>query len=135
MVTRSFNSKDLERGKRLLEERKKIWKSRKKFTMETKIPPTTLDNWERGGDISAVALKEISERGGDVIYILTGKRQKHTSSSIVGIDKQSLITENNALKEKVRALEHLYQDTLQERNASEAALESYRAGLHNSDSA
>ena len=66
---------DLERGRRLEEERKKIWKSRAKYREETGLSAGTLESCEaRGADISASCLEIIAMRGGDIYYILTGKR-------------------------------------------------------------
>ena len=36
------NNNDLERGKRLTEERKKIWKSREKFKIDTNLSDSSL---------------------------------------------------------------------------------------------
>lgn len=70
--------KELQRGKRLREEREKIWKSRVDFGKSTNISGWTLEGWEqRGVDISCDALAVIAENGGDVAYILTGKRSSH----------------------------------------------------------
>ena len=98
MVTRAFNSKDMERGKRLMIERKKIWKSRLNFVMDTGIPSGTLENWEsRGGDISAVALSVLAERGGDVLYVLTGKRTATNTVAAAGATESVTLTQKQVL--------------------------------------
>ncbi len=75
MLSAKDNSnKDLNRGKRLMEERKKIWNSREKFRIETNLSDGNLKNWENGLNISCDCLREIHNHGGDIVYILTGKR-------------------------------------------------------------
>ena len=77
MTRKNPTDNDLERGKRLKEVRKKIWKSRLDFTQSTGISHHTLEGWEsRGTDISTDGLKKISEEGGDVLYILTGEKKQ-----------------------------------------------------------
>ncbi len=75
------DNKDLDRGKRLSEERKKIWKSRAAFREETNLSDGSLRNWENGLNITCECLRAIHERGGDIIYILTGKRSQSSNNA------------------------------------------------------
>ena len=77
----SNSKKDLNRGKRLMEERKKIWNSREKFRIDTNLSDGNLKNWENGLNISCDCLREIHNHGGDIVYILTGKRNSDIKSS------------------------------------------------------
>ena len=98
--------KDLERGERLLEERKKIWNSRAKFKHETNLSDRNLENWENGLDISCDCLREIHNHGGDIIYILTGKRSlPETDARPLAQPKAVDISELKILKEKLQAQE------------------------------
>ncbi len=109
------NNKDLKRGERLSEERKKIWNSRDKFKKDTSMSSNSLESWEKGANISCECLRAIHENGGDVLYILTGERQQATGTDgpIAPIserdllleqlkdlkqDKQNLIADKEALK-------------------------------------
>lgn len=77
MPRKVIDGTDLERGLRFMEERKKIWKSRDDFGNATGLSPRTLQNWEsKGAEIPSTALKAISLNGGDVVFILTGKRRR-----------------------------------------------------------
>lgn len=63
------------RGALLEIERKKIWRSRQKFAISTGIPAGSLENWEsKGVGISAECLEAIAVNGGDVTFILSGRR-------------------------------------------------------------
>ncbi len=64
-----------------MEERKKIWNSREKFRIDTNLSDGNLKNWENGLNISCDCLREIHNHGGDIVYILTGKRNSDIKSS------------------------------------------------------
>lgn len=85
MPRKVSDNKDIERGKRFMEERKKIWKSREDFSKETQLSAGTLQNWEgKGSEIPSAALNAIADHGGDVMYILTGQRAAQGSTQNQG---------------------------------------------------
>ncbi len=89
-----------------MEERRKIWKSRKKFGEDTGLSFGSLENWENGLNISCDCLREIHNRGGDIIYILTGKRSlPETDARPLAQPKAVDISELKMLKEKLQAQE------------------------------
>ena len=104
---KSNNANDLARGKRLMEERKKIWKSRASFKKDTKLSDRSLQNWENGLDITCACLFEIHSRGGDIIYILTGERvtlQATGTDDISHCEEQSDVAIHAMLLEQIREL-------------------------------
>lgn len=113
MPTKIIDTNDLDRGKRLLEERKKIWVSRDDFQKETGMSARSLENWENKGiDISALCLKEIAKRGGNINYILTGIRAGGCGNSAQGEIIETLAG-CSRLSALIFELEQKYRETAQ----------------------
>jgi len=76
MPPKKPTAKDLQRGKRIEAERKKIWKTRAEAARSGVVALRSLTNYETNGvDPSARFLGELSTRGADINYILTGNRK------------------------------------------------------------
>ena len=116
------DNNDLDRGKRLLEERKKIWKSRKKFSEETELSFRTLENWENGANIPCDCLREIHEHGGDIVYILTGKRsipakELTPQPESEAVDFSDIKTLKDTISKQQKEIEELKKDKEDLRNS------------------
>lgn len=109
MAPRKLNEKnDLNMSNRLVEERKKIWKSREKYRLDTELSSRTLEAYETNKcEVSSATLKEIAIRGGDVHYILTGERKGESGGENKAVDMQlvkKLQAENEALRDALTAM-------------------------------
>ena len=100
-------SPDKIRGKRLQEERKRIFKTQKEFTKYGKFSGTSVTRWEGEGlDIPASALTILAERGADIHYILTGVHTENIGvSNLLESDKRI-----NELEERVAELKSQLKD-------------------------
>lgn len=120
MPPKAPTKKDLERGKRLAQEREKIWPTRVSAARSGMIALRTLSNYEKDGvDPSSEFLRILAERGADVYYILTGKR------SLPGCEDERVRVRGEILQYVCELLRHTaeYIDTHGE---DLGALEGYR---------
>ena len=116
---------DLYRGERLVEERKKFWKSRENCSTDTGLSAASIKSWEaRGGDIPSSALTVLASYGIDITYILTGERSSHLPKErgILNDDSQNSrvaeletrVSEQRELIEEQRERIKLQKETIEE---------------------
>lgn len=120
---------DKMRGKRLQEERKKIFKTQKEFTNYGSFSGTSVTRWEGEGlDIPSSALQILANRGADIHYILTGDR------SSGGLDLEVSRTFTDKIKElegRISELQEMLNDKREIINLKDTEIETLKSQLSN----
>ena len=67
---------DIEIGRRMVEELVRLYGTQAEAIRKFQIERHSLDRWGDGGTPGGYMLARLHAHGGDVIYVLTGKREK-----------------------------------------------------------
>ena len=67
---------DIEIGMRMFEEAERLFQCSSKAAKELKVDYKTVDGWANGSTPTGLSLARLHHAGGDVIYVLSGKRGK-----------------------------------------------------------
>lgn len=74
---------DIEIGRRMSEEVERIWLAKGKTIKQLGVGRNSLHEWRNGMTPSGYMLQKLYYIGGDVIYVLTGKRSSKDGSKPV----------------------------------------------------
>jgi transcriptional regulator with XRE-family HTH domain len=103
-------TKDLERGKRLKKVLKKMFpktKSRNQKAEKLGVPESSLRNWEAGMNIDNRALAKLGELGGDIYYILTGKKNLENVSNLTPAQQLIIDDSIEEIRDALAGIENL----------------------------